>query len=88
MYNIVFNGFGNVYVQCVDNADESMYIGNLTNNQTTTLLGFSLLLLFPSTYDDSPLLDLLFNTTIKQKYEDKHSHVHEQINTIPNLETF
>ncbi|CAF1161282.1 unnamed protein product [Rotaria sordida] len=59
---------------------------NLTNNQTTTLLSSSLLLLLSSTYDDSPLLDLLFNTTIKQKYEDKHSHVHEQINITLNSE--
>ncbi|CAF3891996.1 unnamed protein product [Rotaria sordida] len=42
----------------------------------------------PLTYDDSPLLDLLFNTTIKRKYEDKHSPVHEQINTTLNSEMF
>ncbi|CAF1552059.1 unnamed protein product, partial [Rotaria sordida] len=59
---------------------------NLTNNPRTTLLGFSLLLVLPLTYDDSPLLDLLFNTTIKRKYEDKHSPVHEQINTTLNSE--
>ncbi|CAF1227046.1 unnamed protein product [Rotaria sordida] len=76
-----------IHVQ-VCNADGSMCTVNLTNNQTTTLLSSSLLLLLPSTYDDSPLLDLLFNTTIKQKYEDKHSHVHEQINTTLNSEMF
>ncbi|CAF4175857.1 unnamed protein product [Rotaria sordida] len=71
------------------NTDESIYTVNLINNQTTTiLLDFLLLLLSPSTYDDSLLLDSLLNTTIKQKYEDKHLHVHEQINTTPNLETF
>ncbi|CAF4275643.1 unnamed protein product [Rotaria sordida] len=70
------------------NANESMYIVNLTNNQTTTPSDFSLLLLSPSTYDDSLLLDSLLNTTIEQKYEDKHLHVHEQINTTLNLETF
>ncbi|CAF1290014.1 unnamed protein product [Rotaria sordida] len=69
------------------NADESIYTVNLINNQTTTiLLDFLLLLLSPSTYDDSPLLDLLFNTIIKQKYEDNHSYVHEQINTTLKME--
>ena len=65
-----------------------MYTVNLTNNQTTTSSDFPLLLLSPSKYDDSPLLDLLFNRTIKQKYEDKYSYVHEQINITPNSETF
>ncbi|CAF1081940.1 unnamed protein product [Rotaria sordida] len=45
-------------------------------------------IVLPLTYDDSPLLDLLFNTTIKRKYEDKHSPVHEQINTTLNSEMF
>ncbi|CAF1376622.1 unnamed protein product [Rotaria sordida] len=68
--------------------DESMYTINLTNNQTTTPADSSLLLLLLSTYDDSPLLDLLFHITTKRKYEDKHSYVYEQINTTPNSEIF
>ena len=65
-----------------------MYTVNLTSNQTTIPSDFSLLLLSPPMYDDSPLFDLLFNTTIKRKYEDKHPYIHKQINTTPNSETF
>ncbi|CAF1467477.1 unnamed protein product, partial [Rotaria sordida] len=72
----------------IGKTDESMYTINLTNNQTTTLADSSLLLLLLSPYDDSPLLDLLFNITTKRKYEDKHSYVYEQINTTPKSEIF
>ncbi|CAF3602276.1 unnamed protein product [Rotaria sordida] len=68
-------------------ADESMYIVNLTSNQSTTP-DSSLLLLSPSIHGDSPLHDSSLNTTIKRKRRHKHSYINEQIDNTPNSKRF
>ncbi|CAF3599045.1 unnamed protein product [Rotaria sp. Silwood1] len=68
-------------------ADESMYIVNLTSNQTTTP-DSSLLLLSPSIHGDSPLHDSSINTTVKRKRRYKHSHINEQIENTQNSKRF
>ncbi|CAF3661612.1 unnamed protein product [Rotaria sp. Silwood1] len=68
-------------------ADESMYIVNLTSNQTTTP-DSSLLLLSPSIHGDSPLHDSSINTTVKRKRRYKHSHINEQIENTSNSKRF
>ncbi|CAF1259367.1 unnamed protein product [Rotaria sordida] len=61
------------------NADEFTYTVDLTSNQatSTTPSDSSSLLLPLSIHDDSPLLDLSENTTIKRKRQDKHSYINE-----------
>ncbi|CAF1151689.1 unnamed protein product [Rotaria sordida] len=71
-----------VYVECLcfmGNADEFTYTVDLTSNQatSTTPSDSSSLLLPLSIHDDSPLLDLSENTTIKRKRQDKHSYINE-----------
>ena len=69
-------------------ADESMYIVNLTSNQSTTTPDSSLLLLSPSIHGDSPLHDSSLNTTVKRKRRHKHSYINEQIDNTPNSKRF
>ncbi|CAF3723637.1 unnamed protein product [Rotaria sordida] len=68
-------------------ADESMYIVNLTSNQSTTP-DSSLLLLSPSIHGDSPLHDSSLNTTVKRKRRHKHLFINEQIDNTPNSKRF